>query len=129
MTGSRFSRLSGRGIRAMNRNGLGGSDDGPALRRAQPHTNGAHRQNSSAPEEQTTFYDQLGRPRLEVERLRDRQEALQRNPQPNDPDVADYPADYLEGDEESEPSDPKNPAGRGGFLRKRPVTLLLALIA
>jgi membrane fusion protein, multidrug efflux system len=109
----------------MNGNGLGGSDDGPALRRAQPHTNGAHRQNSSAPEGQTAFYDQLGRPRLEVELLRDRQEALQRNPQPNDPDVADY----LEGDEESEPSDPKNPAGLGGFLRKRRITLLLALIA
>ena len=38
-------------------------------------------------------------------------------------------ADYLEGDEETAPTDPKNPAGRGGFLRKRPVTLLLALIA
>jgi membrane fusion protein, multidrug efflux system len=109
----------------MNGNGLGGTGHELALRREQPRKNGAHWRNSSASEEQTTFYEQLGRPRVQVELRGDRQQALQRNPQPNNPDVADY----VEGDEESEPSDPKNSAGRRGFLRKRPVILVLALVA
>jgi membrane fusion protein (multidrug efflux system) len=61
--------------------------------------------------------------RLEVEHLRDEQRALQRTP----------PSDDLDGDEvedhESDDSNTKHPANRRGVLHRRPVKIVLAVVA
>jgi len=61
--------------------------------------------------------------RLEVERLRDQQQALQRTPQSNDTQVDDDSEH-----EESDDSHTKRPAGRGRVLHRRPVRLIAALV-
>ena len=61
--------------------------------------------------------------RLEVERLRDQQQALQRTPQSNDTQVDDDSEH-----EESDDSYTKRPAGRGCVLHRRPVRLIAALV-
>jgi hypothetical protein len=73
-------------------------------------------------EKQNGLHDEVERLRLEVERLRDEQKALQRTPQSNDLD-----ADEVE-DHEADDSNARDPADRRGVLHRRPVKLVLALV-
>jgi membrane fusion protein, multidrug efflux system len=87
------------------------------------HHDETHRTDPSVPEYQHGLYEQVDRLQLEVERLRDRQQALQRTPQSNDTQVDDDPEH-----QESDDSNTKDPAGCGRVLRWRPVRLMLAVI-
>jgi membrane fusion protein, multidrug efflux system len=87
------------------------------------HHDETHRTDPSVPEYQHGLYEQVDRLQLEVERLRDQQQALQRTPQSNDTQVDDDPEH-----QESDDSNTKDPAGCGRVLRWRPVRLMLAVI-
>ena len=78
---------------------------------------------SSVQEEQNGLYEEIRQLRLEVERLRDEQKALQRTPQSNDFHDADEVEDH-EGDD----SNARDPADRRGVLHRRPIKLILALV-
>ncbi|HTT75363.1 MAG TPA: HlyD family secretion protein [Candidatus Binataceae bacterium] len=82
--------------------------------------NGAHEPDSSK-SDQESLYEQVSRLWLEVERLRDQQEALQHTPP-----SAGTETGGTESEESNEP-DSRHPAGSRIF-RWRPVTWLLALI-
>ena len=86
------------------------------------HHDETHRTDPSVPEDQHGLYEQVDRLRLEVERLRDQQQALQRTPQSNDLD-----ADEVE-DHEADDSNARDPADRRGVLHRRPLKLVLALV-
>src|SRR5216683_5027360 len=88
-----------------------------------PHHHEEHQIEPSAPEKQNGLHEQVERLRLEVERLRDEQKALQRTPQSNDLHVDDEVEDH-EGDD----SNARDPADRRGVLHRRPVKLVLALV-
>jgi hypothetical protein len=77
---------------------------------------------SSAQEQQNGLHEEIKQLQLEVERLRGEQKASQRTPQSNDLD-----ADEVE-DHESDDSNVRDPADRGGVLHRRPVKLALALV-
>ena len=83
----------------------------------------AHRTPLSVPDGQQGLYEEVDRLRLEVERLRDQQQALQRNPTSNDTHVDDD----LE-DEAGDKPDPVSPVGRARARHRRPVKLILALL-
>src|SRR5260370_11582067 len=83
----------------------------------------AHRTPLSVPTGQQDLYEEVDRLRLEVERLRDQQQALQRNPTSNDTHVDDD----LE-DEAGDKPDPGIPVGRARARHRRPVKLILALL-
>jgi membrane fusion protein, multidrug efflux system len=87
------------------------------------HHDETHRTDPSVPEDQHGLYEEVDRLQLEVERLRDQQQALQRTPQSNDTQVDDDPEH-----QESDDSNTKDPAGCGRVLRWRPVRLILAVI-
>ena len=82
-----------------------------------------HHDEARLPEKQEDLYVEVEWLRLEVERLRDQQQALQRTPQSNDTQVDDDPEH-----EESDDSHTKRPAGRGRVLHRRPVRLIAALV-
>src|SRR5260370_35081693 len=88
-------------------------------------TNGRlpHHDEARLPEKQEDLYVEVEWLRLEVERLRDQQQALQRTPQSNDTQVDDDSEH-----EESDDSHAKRPAGRGRVLHRRPVSLIAALV-
>jgi membrane fusion protein, multidrug efflux system len=77
----------------------------------------------SVSEKQNGLQEEVERLRLEVEHLREEQKALQRTP----------PSDDLDGDEvedhESNDSNPRHPANRRGVLHRRPLKIVLALVA
>jgi membrane fusion protein (multidrug efflux system) len=87
------------------------------------HHHEEYRIEPSAPEKQKGLYEEVGRLRLEVERLRDEQKALQRTPQSNVLNHGDEVEDH-EGDD----SNARDPADRRGVLHRRPVKLVLALV-
>src|SRR5260370_9556666 len=82
-----------------------------------------HHDEERLPEKQEDLYVEVEWLRLEVERLRDQQQALQRTPQSNDTQVDDDSEH-----EESDDSHTKRPAGRGRVLHRRPVRLIAALV-
>jgi membrane fusion protein, multidrug efflux system len=98
-----------------------------------PHHNGVHRKEPAAPEKQQGRYEdarlldalheEVERLLLEVERVRDHQQALQRTPQSNDTHIDDDVED-----EQSDDSNTKDPADRGRVLHRHPVRLILALV-
>ncbi len=77
---------------------------------------------SSVQEEQNGLHEEIRQLRLEVERLRDEQKALQRTPQSDDLD-----ADEIE-DHEGDDSNARDPTGHRGVLHRRPLKLVLALV-
>src|ERR1700738_2934726 len=79
------------------------------------HHDEARRTEPTPPEKQEGLYEEVEQLRLEVERLRDQQQALQRIPQSNDTQVDDD-------------SNTKQPADRGRARHWRPVRLIAALI-
>jgi membrane fusion protein, multidrug efflux system len=79
----------------------------------------------SEPENQSGLHEEVERLRLEVQRLLDHQEALQRTPQANDTGVGDDEAE----DDQSDNAHPKDPGERGRVRRRRPVRLAIALVA
>src|SRR5579864_2436107 len=88
-----------------------------------PHHDEARGTEPSVPQEQKGLYEEVDRLRLEVERLRDRQQALQRTPPSNDTPVDDDVAD-----DDGDDSNTKDRADRGRGLRRRHVRIGLALI-
>jgi hypothetical protein len=108
----------------MNNNGLeritstgqltnGAPDNREQMRLTQPPVS----------EKKNGLQEEVERLRLEVEHLRDERKALQRTP----------PSDDLDGDEvedhESDDSNARHPANRRGVLHRRPVKIVLALVA
>ena len=87
------------------------------------HRDKAHLTQFSLSEGQRGLYEEVERLRFEVEHLRDQQQALNRTPQSTDFRVSEKGEDH-EGDD----SNTRHPADRRGVLRRRPVTLILALI-
>jgi membrane fusion protein, multidrug efflux system len=77
----------------------------------------------SVSEKQNSLHEQVERLRLEVERLRDEQKALQRTPQSNDLHDGNEVEDH-----DSDDSNARDPADRRGFLHRRRVKLVLALV-
>jgi membrane fusion protein (multidrug efflux system) len=87
------------------------------------HRDKAHLTQFSLSERQSGLHEEVERLRFEVEHLRDQQQALNRTPQSTDFRVSEKGEDH-EGDD----SNTRHPADRRGVLRRRPVTLILALI-
>jgi len=87
------------------------------------HLNGAHRQESSAPEGQQLSKG-VGRPPLEAEYSGQRQETFQRIPRSNET-RAGNDAENEKGDSAGS----SKPSGRGNILPQHPVRLTLVLIA
>jgi len=81
-----------------------------------PQQNSNHSNGAASPSD---LQDELNRLRLELERLHDRQEALQRTPR-HDTTVSDEAED-----DEDDASAPSRPPGRLSALRKRPLKLIL----
>jgi hypothetical protein len=88
-----------------------------------PHLKRANRTVASIPEDQHGLYEEVDRLRLEVERLRDQQQTLQRTSQSNDTHVDDDAKD-----QESDYSNTKEPTGRGRVLRRRALRVMMALV-
>ncbi|MGA6970497.1 MAG: HlyD family secretion protein [Candidatus Binatus sp.] len=88
------------------------------------HHDEAHPTDLSLPDGQHGLYEEVERLRVEVEDLLDQQKALQRTPQSNDLHV-DKGVQEHEGDE----SGARDPGHRRGVLSRRPVRLVLALVA
>jgi membrane fusion protein (multidrug efflux system) len=84
----------------------------------------AHPTEASVSEEQKGLYEEVDRLRLEVEHLRDQQQALQRTPPSNDTRVDDG-AEHQESDD----SNTNGPADRGRVLHRRPVRLIMVVVA
>src|SRR6266446_6838262 len=74
----------------------------------------------SAAEKRNGVYEEIGQLKLEVERLRDQQQALQRTPPSNDTRVDDD-VEHAESDD----SNTKDPADRRPVLHRRAVRLFL----
>jgi membrane fusion protein, multidrug efflux system len=88
-----------------------------------PHHYKEYQIEPSATERQKGLYEEVERLRLEVEHLRDQQQAFQRTPQSNDL----HDGDKVE-DDEGDDSTSRDPADRHGVLSRRPVRLVLALV-
>jgi hypothetical protein len=82
-----------------------------------------HRPEPSIPEDQLDLHAEIGQLRIEVDRLRDQQQALRRTPPSKDTDTKE------EKDKESDDAHPKDPAGGvGDVVRRHPVILILAVV-
>jgi acetyl/propionyl-CoA carboxylase alpha subunit len=103
------------------------TDAQQAANGAHPHSDRAHPAESSVAEKQNGLYEELHeeveRLLLEVDRVRDQQQALQRSPQSND-----IHADNDAEEEDSDDSNTKHLADGGGDRHRRPVRLILALL-
>jgi membrane fusion protein, multidrug efflux system len=77
----------------------------------------------SASEKQNGLYEEVEKLRSEVDRLLDQQQALQRTPQSND-----APVEETKDDRGQDPN-AKDPADRARAHNRRPVRLILALVA
>jgi membrane fusion protein (multidrug efflux system) len=86
--------------------------------------NDAHLIEPSVTEKQNGLYEEVERLRLEVEHLRDQQQALQRTPQSNDI----HPRDDVDEDDQGDGSNTNDPADRRGVFHRRPVRLVQALV-
>jgi membrane fusion protein, multidrug efflux system len=91
---------------------------------ALPHNGEARPNEPSIPGDQLGLRTEIGQLRLEVERLRDQQQALQRSPPSNDKDSSDK--DKKKEGDDAPASAPRDPIGA---LRRHPVRLVLALVA
>jgi hypothetical protein len=87
------------------------------------HPKRANRTVAPVPEDQHGLYEEVDRLRLEVERLRDQQQTLQRTPQSNDTHVDDDAKD-----QESDYSNTEEPGGHGRVLRRRALRVMMALV-
>jgi membrane fusion protein, multidrug efflux system len=85
--------------------------------------NGSIQAKTSPLEERKDLYEEIRQLRLELERLRDRQTALQRTPQPNETDIANDAEDEQTGG-----TDPKDRGDGDRVHRRRPIRLMLALV-
>ena len=101
--------------------------NGPVL-----HNGEAQRTGPSIPEDQLGLHAEIGQLRIEVDRLREQQQALQRTPPSKDTDTKeekDKNADQ-EKDKKSDDAPPKDPAGGvGSVVRRHPVMLIGGLVA
>src|ERR1700691_1404728 len=87
------------------------------------HNGEAHRTEPSIPEDQLGLHAEIGQLRIELDRLRDQQEAFQRTPPSKDTDTKE------EKDKKSDDAHPKDPAGGvGSVVRRHPVLLILAVV-
>src|ERR1700691_1130940 len=109
---------------AMDNNGCHSNSGTNVANGTIPHNDERDLTWPSVSEQQTGLHDEVERLRLEVEHLLDQQKALQRTPQPEDTKVAEKVEDH-EGDDSSK----RDPAGRRGALSRRPVRLVLVLVA
>ena len=100
------------------------TDSAPIANGKLHHRDDARRTEHSVQEEPNGFYEEIAQLKLEVERLRDEQHALQRTPQSNDVHVDDD-----EEHSESDDANTKDPADRNPIFRRRPIRLVLALVA
>jgi membrane fusion protein, multidrug efflux system len=102
--------------------------NGPLL-----HNGEAHRTEPSIPEDQLGLHAEIGQLRIELDRLRDQQEAFQRTPPSKDTDVPSEDKNKNateEKDKKSDDAHPKDPAGGvGSVVRRHPVILIVALVA
>src|ERR1700693_3324005 len=98
---------------------------------ALPHNGEAHRTEPSTPEDQLGLHAEIGQLRIELDRLRDQQQALQRTPPSKDTDTKeekDKNANQAK-DKESDDAHPKDPAGGvGDVVRRHPVILILSVV-
>src|SRR5271156_4344841 len=96
------------------------------------HNGEAHRIEPSIPEDQLGLHAEIGQLRIEVDRLREQQQALQRTPPSKDTDTKeenDKNANQ-EKDKKNDDAHPKDPAGGvGSVVRRHPVMLIVALVA
>ena len=83
----------------------------------------AHLADPSVTEKQNGLYEEVERLRLELEHLRDTQQALQKTPHTNDIDVDDEVHD-----DERDDSSTQHLADRRGVLSRRPVRIVLAFV-
>jgi membrane fusion protein, multidrug efflux system len=102
------------------------TDTGQVANGALPHNDAAHPNGPSIPGDQLGLHTEIGQLRLEVERLRDQQQALQRSPASNDKDASDKEKDKKKEGDDAPASSPRDPIGA---LRRHPVRLTLALVA
>ena len=96
-----------------------------------PHNGEVHRPEPSIPEDQLGLHAEIGQLRIEVDRLRDQQQALQRTPPSKDTDTKEEKDKNAnqEKDKESDDAHPKDPAGGvGDVVRRYPVILILAVV-
>jgi membrane fusion protein (multidrug efflux system) len=98
-------------------------DTGQAANGSSLHHNGAQLTGHLVAEKPNGIYEEIKQLRLEVERLRDRQQALRQTPQSDGTDLGNDAED-----EHSDNAHPKDPADRAGVLQRRPVRLILALL-
>jgi membrane fusion protein, multidrug efflux system len=84
--------------------------------------NGSIQPKSPRPEERKDLYEEIRQLRLELERLRDQQIALQRTPLPNERDIAN------DAEDGTGSTDPKDRADGDAIHRRRPVRVILALV-
>jgi membrane fusion protein (multidrug efflux system) len=102
------------------------TDTARVVNGALPHNDAAHPNEPSIPGDQLGLHTEIGQLRLEVERLRDQQQALQRTPPSNDTDAADKEKEQKKEDGDA----PANAShDRFGALRRHPVRLGLVLAA
>ncbi|MGD0120595.1 MAG: HlyD family secretion protein [Candidatus Binatus sp.] len=96
------------------------------------HNGEAHRTEPSIPEDQLGLHAEIGQLRIELDRLRDQQEAFQRTPPSKDTDTKEEKDKNAteEKDKKSDDAHPKDPAGGvGSVVRRHPVLLIAALVA
>ena len=95
------------------------------------HNGEAHRLEPLIPEDQLGLHAEIGQLRIEVDRLRDQQQALQRTPTSKDTETTeeqDKNGDQ-EKDKEGDDAHLKDPAGGvGDVVRRHPVILTLAVV-
>jgi membrane fusion protein (multidrug efflux system) len=96
-----------------------------------PHNGEAHLPEPSIPEDQHGLHAEIRQLRIEVDRLRDQQQALQRTPPSKDTDTKEEKDKNAnqEKDKESDDAHPKDPAGGvGSVVRRHPVILIVAVV-
>jgi hypothetical protein len=96
--------------------------NGPLL-----HNGEAHRTGPSIPEDQLGLHAEIGQLRIEVDRLRDQQQALQRTPPLKDTDTKEEKEKNANQSDDAHPQDPVG--GVGSVVRRHPVILIVALVA
>jgi hypothetical protein len=101
----------------MDKNGQP-TDSGQVANGPLLHNGEAHRTEPSIPEDQLGLHAEIGQLRIEVDRLRDQQQALQRTPPSKDTDTKE------EKDKKSDDAHSKDPAGGvGSVVRRHPVMM------
>jgi hypothetical protein len=109
----------------MNNNGHERITDTEQLGNGRPvNHDDAHLTESSVSEQQDGVYEEVERLRLEVDHLRDQQQALQRTPESNDID----PRDEADDDDPGDGSNTNDPTDRRRVFHRRPVRLVQALV-